>query len=40
LIIFKGKNFPTIISNYGIQANEHSIGFIQQEVKLEDLFNN
>ena len=30
--------FPTLISTFGIQANEHSIGFIQQEVKLENLY--
>jgi len=30
--------FPTIISAFGIQENEHSIGLIQQEIKLEDLF--
>ncbi len=30
--------FPTVISTFGLQANEHSIGFIQQEIKLEDLF--
>jgi uncharacterized protein len=30
--------FPTVITSFGIQANEHSIGFIQQEIQLEDLF--
>ena len=30
--------FPTIITTFGLQANEHSIGFIQQEITLEDLF--
>jgi AAA+ ATPase superfamily predicted ATPase len=30
--------FPTVITSFGLQANEHSIGFIQQEIKLEDLF--
>ena len=30
--------FPTLISTYGIQLNQHSIGFIQQEVTLDKLF--
>jgi uncharacterized protein len=30
--------FITIISTYGIVPNEHSTGFVQQEVTMENLF--
>jgi len=30
--------FPTIISSFGIVKNEHSVGLIQQQVQLDDLF--
>ena len=30
--------FPTLISTYGLVPNEYSLGFIQQEVLMSDLF--
>lgn len=42
--VFKDKTktrktiFPTLITTYGVKANEHSIGRVQAEIIMEDLF--
>lgn len=30
--------FLTMITTYGIKANEHSTGYVQAEVRMKDLF--
>jgi uncharacterized protein len=30
--------FPTIITTFGLAPNEHSIGFVQQSINMDDLF--